>query len=146
MHTPILGYAKQNLMFIKRKKNRSGTVSVVVAEKISSRYRELVTIGIARSPEEIDTLVAEGNEWIDRESTRRHPRLDIFGEERKKCEAELVGVEKMLSYITNISANGADLILDYVFDNVGFNRINDGVFRQLVKARLSYPASKAATV
>ena len=56
----ILGYAKQNLMFIKRKKNRSGTVSVVVAEKISGRYRELVTIGIARSPEEIDTLVAEG--------------------------------------------------------------------------------------
>lgn len=146
MHTPILGYAKQNLMFIKRKKNRSGTVSVVVAEKISGRYRELVTIGIARSPEEIDTLVAEGNEWIDRESTRRHPRLDLFGEERKKCEAELVGVEKMLSYITNISANGADLILDHVFDNVGFNRINDGVFRQLVKARLSYPASKAATV
>lgn len=52
----------------------------------------------------------------------------------------------MLSCITNISINGADLILDHVFDNVGFNRIDDEVFRQLVKARLSYPASKAATV
>ena len=29
---------------------------------------------------------------------------------------------------------------------MGFNRIEDTVFRQVVKARLSYPASKAATV
>ena len=28
-------------MFIKRKKNRSGTVSIVVAEKISGYYKEL---------------------------------------------------------------------------------------------------------
>ena len=39
-----------------------------------------------------------------------------------------------------------DLLLDHVFDSVGFNKIEDVVFRQLVKARLSYPASKAATV
>ena len=32
------------------------------------------------------------------------------------------------------------------FDSVGFNRIEDPIFRQLVKARLAYPASKAATV
>ena len=29
---------------------------------------------------------------------------------------------------------------------MGFNRIEDVIFRQLVKARLAYPASKAATV
>ena len=52
----------------------------------------------------------------------------------------------MLSNITNISINGCDLILDRVFDNIGFNRIEDDIFRKLVKARLSYPASKAATV
>ena len=52
----------------------------------------------------------------------------------------------MLSCITNISINGADLILDRVFDNIGFNRIEDIVFRQLVKARLAYPVSKSATV
>ena len=72
--------------------------------------------------------------------------MDLFGEERSKCEAELLSVEQMLSCITDISINGADLILDRVFDKVGFNRIEDPVFRRLVKARLSYPASKAATV
>lgn len=107
---------------------------------------ELATIGIARTQEEIDSLIMKGRKWIDAEQERRHPRLDLFGEERKKCDAELLNAEQMLSCITNISINGADLILDRVFDNVGFNRIDDEVFRQLVKARLSYPASKSATV
>lgn len=132
-------------MFIKKKKNRSGTVSVVIAEKISGRYAELTTVGIARDESEIEDIVAKGKEWIDREQQRRHPRLDLFGEERIKCEQELMNAEQLLNSITNITIDGADLILDRVFDNVGFNRIEDDIFRKLVKARLSYPASKAAT-
>ena len=146
MHTLILGYAKYFCMFIKRKKNRSGTVSIVVAEKKSGYYKELTTMGIARTQEEIDSLITKGRKWMDAEQERHHPRLDLFGEERKKCYAELLSAEQMLSCITNISINGADLILDRVFDSVGFNRIDDEVFCQLVKARLSYPASKSATV
>lgn len=48
--------------------------------------------------------------------------------------------------IENVQLNGCELILDRVFDLVGFNQIRDKVFRQLVLSRLSYPASKAATV
>ena len=141
-----MGYATYFSMFIKRKKNRSGTVSIVVAEKSSGFYKEFATIGIAKSPDEIDGLLVKARVWIDREEERRHPRLDLFGEERKKCEPELLSAEQILSCITNISINGADLILDRVFDNIGFNRIEDIVFRQLVKARLAYPVSKSATV
>ena len=91
----------------------------MVAEKNSGIYKELITIGIAWSPEDIKTLLSKGREWIDREQERCHPRLDLFGEERSKCEAELLNAEQMLSCITNISIIGADLILDRVFDNVG---------------------------
>lgn len=108
--------------------------------------KEIVTIGIAQNEAEIENLVVKGKEWIDREQQRRHPRLDLFGEERQKCEAELLSAEQMLSCITNITIDGADLILDRVFDNIGFNRIEDEVFRKLVKARLAYRASKSATV
>ena len=133
-------------MFIRKKKYPSGNVGIVIAEKIDGKMKELATIGIAKKPEEIDTLMSKGREWIDKEQERRHPRLDLFGEERSQREAELLSAEQVLSCITNISINGADLILDRVFDKVGFNRIEDPVFRQLVKARLSHPASKAATV
>lgn len=117
-----------------------------MVEKVKGKMNELTTIGIARTQEEVDSLVMKGRKWIYEEQEHRHPRLDLFGEERKKCDAELLSAEQMLSCITNISINGADLILDRVFDSVGFNRIDDEVFRQLVKARLSYPASKSATV
>ena len=93
-------------MYIRKKKYSSGNIGIIVVEKTNGRMKELATIGIATSKEEIDVLVEKGREWID----------------------------------------GADLILDRVFDNVGFNRIDDDVLRKLVKARLSYPASKAATV
>ena len=54
-------------MFVKRKKNRSGTTSVVVAEKYKGRYKELITIGIGRGAEEVEKLVAEGKAWIAKE-------------------------------------------------------------------------------
>ena len=133
-------------MFLRKKKYPSGRTGVIVAEKTRGKMRELCTIGISDDPAELETLLARGREWIDREEARRHPRLDLFGEERRACEEEIMEVERVLSRISNILLNGSDLILDRVFDRVGFNRIEDVVFRKLVKARLSYPASKAATV
>ena len=72
-------------MFVKKKKNRSGTVSVVVAEKISGRYSELTTVGVSSDESVIEQLVNKGKEWIDRENARRYPRLDLFGEEWERC-------------------------------------------------------------
>lgn len=51
-----------------------------------------------------------------------------------------------MSNIDNILLNGTELILNRVFDRIGFNRIEDEVFRKLVQSRLAFPASKAATV
>lgn len=69
LHHPILGDAKGFLtMFVKRKKNRSGTTSVVVAEKRKGVYNELKTIGISKDSSEIEDLVNAGHEWISREA------------------------------------------------------------------------------
>lgn len=133
-------------MYVRKKKYPSGNIGIIVVEKINGKMKELATIGIAYNDEDIDGLMVQAKDWIDREKHRRHPRLDLFGEERAGFEAELLTADQMLSCISNITIDGADLILDRVFDNVGFNRIEDDIFGKLVKARLSYPASKAATV
>jgi len=83
----------------------------------------------------IEPLVVLGREWIDKENARRHPRLDLFGEERQACEREYLETERVLSNISNVFLNGADPLLDHVFDSVGFNKIED-----------ADPVSKAATV
>ena len=133
-------------MYVRKKKYPSGNVGIIVVEKINGKMKELATIGIVSKDEDMEGLIARAKDWIEDENQRRHPRLDLFGEECSGCEAELLSAEQMLSCISNITIDGADLILDRVFDNVGFNRIGDDIFRKLVKARLSYPASKAATV
>ncbi len=88
----------------------------------------------------------QANEWMDREHACRNPILDLFGEERSACQNELNESERILSRVSNILFSGTDLILDKVFDRIGFNKIENVIFRKLVKARLSYPSSKAATV
>ncbi len=51
LRTPNLGYAKVIFyMFVKKEKRIArGSISVVIAEKISGRYSELATIGIAQN-------------------------------------------------------------------------------------------------
>ena len=70
----------------------------------------------------------------------------MYGEEREACAREREEVRRILSNVSNIVLNGCDLILDRPFDRIGFNRIDDEVFRKLVKARLVYLTSKAITV
>lgn len=42
--------------------------------------------------------------------------------------------------------NGTQLLLNQIYDNIGFNRIPDEILRHLVIARVSQPGSKLATV
>ena len=141
----ILGNTKDILtMFVRKKKYPSGNIGVIVVEKIGGKMKVLATIGVAYNEDEVENLVNEAKEWISKEESRRHPQLDLYGEEREACERE--EVRRVLSNVSNILINGCDLILDRTFDRIGFNRIDDDVFRKLVKARLAYPTSKAATV
>ena len=143
----ILGDTKDILtMFVRKKKYPSGNIGVIVVEKIGGKMKELTAIGVAYNEGEVENLVIEAKEWISRENSRRQPQLDLFGEEREACDHEREEVRRVLSNVSNIFLNGCDLILDRTFDRVGFNRIDDDVFRKLVKARLAYPTSKAATV
>ena len=133
-------------MFIRKKRHRSGNIGIIVVEKIDGKMKELITIGVAHSKNEVDSLVYKAKEWISVEKSRRHPQLDLFGEEREACDREREEVSRVLSNVSNILLNGCDLILDHTFNRIGFNRIDDDIFRKLVKARLAYPTSKAATV
>ncbi len=133
-------------MYLRKKHNRSGSTSVVVVEKIRGCYRELQTIGVASDDTEITKLLHLGKDWIAKEQAKRHPNLDLFGEDHRAKQFEIEQVQQFISQIDNIVINGTQLILDRAFDSVGFNQIEDDVFRQLVLSRLAFPVSKAATV
>ena len=52
-------------MFVRKKKNRSGTVSVVIADKSSGKFKELKTIGVSSDSDEIARLEIKARQWID---------------------------------------------------------------------------------
>ena len=63
----ILGDTKGILtMFVRKKKYPSGNIWVIVVEKIGGKMKELATIGVAYSEDEVENLVNEVKEWIFR--------------------------------------------------------------------------------
>lgn len=133
-------------MFVRKKKNRSGSVSVIVAEKNRGKLKEIATIGIAKGEAEVEPLTDQARRWIAERQERIHPTIDFEGRAEAAKHREREEVERVVSSIENVLLNGCELILDHVFDLVGFNAVDDKVFRQLVHSRLSCPSSKAATV
>jgi len=133
-------------MFVKKKKNRSGTTSVVVAEKYNQIYKEHITIGVSSDELDIKQYVEKGKQWILDYNRKLAPEFDFFGTEKRIQDNEKELVLQLLNNVENILLNGTELILDRVFNKVGFNQIEDEIFRKLVQSRLSYPSSKSATV
>jgi transposase len=141
-----LGEAEQNayfcdIMFVRKRKNRSGTTSVVVIDKSGGRFRELKTIGVSTNEDEIAALYLSGKKWISAHCGTR----DMFVLAEREREEKQVA-EYLLNNVENILLNGTQLILNEVFKLVGFDTIDDDILRHLVIARLCQPASKSGTV
>ena len=104
------------------------------------RVESIKVIWPSTSEEEIDSLYDKAAAWI--RSFGGQQELDF--EYRKGKEVE--ETERFLSNIDNVLINGTQLLLDQVYDSIGFNRIPDEILRHLVIARVSQPRSKLATV
>lgn len=127
-------------MFVRKKPNRSGSVSVQVIDKSHHGYQVVETIGSARDPQEIARLVALGEQFIRRQSKQ----YALFTEDQRANAAVLDFVQTLGN--ASIRTLGPELIFGRLFDEIGFDAIPEPLFRDIVVARLVYPASKLKTV
>lgn len=127
-------------MFVRKKRNKSGSVSVQIIDK-SDGYKVIRTVGSSKDSEEVKYLVNEAKRII---RTCDGKQLELFSFKTK----EEIAVEHFLSSLTNgqIRITGPELIFGRLFDKIGFNIIKDELFRHLVIVRLVYPVSKLKTV
>ena len=51
-------------MFVHRKKNRSGSTSIVVVKKVSGRPQYIKTIGISSDEQEVERLFRLGQQYV----------------------------------------------------------------------------------
>lgn len=123
-------------MFVRQKKNKSGTVSIQVIDKSRSKYRLSKSFGSSDIESEIKILVSHAENWIKSQS--------------KLIEFDFDNIdglfEQFVEGIKSVHIAGIDLVLGRIFERIGFGQIKDELFRRLVFARLSYPVSKLKTV
>ena len=85
-------------MFVRRKKNRSGTVSIVIVDKCGGKFKELHTVGIAHGEDEIASLCAKGKQWIDNHMGQQTIDFDDFA----RKDQEVKAAETILNNIDSI--------------------------------------------
>lgn len=126
-------------MFIRKKRNKSGSVSVQILSKNGRKNRLLKTVGCAKTTREEELLVILANTEI--EKLKGMPSLFV--------EHDDLVVENFVNGISNdhLQIVGSELILGKIYDKIGFPK--DGCpnyFKNLVLCRLVYPGSKLKTV
>lgn len=126
-------------MFVRKKRNRSGSISVVVVDKSRGRFREVRQFGVVHTNAEADALCLQARDWI-----RRYGGQQTIDFEGEACASEN-DVDRLVSRIDGVSINGTQLILNHIYDSIGFCCIKDDILRHLVVARICQPSSKLAT-
>jgi transposase len=127
-------------MFVRKKKNKSGSTSVQIIDKTAG-YRVFQTVGSATEEEQILRLVQKAKKII---RTDNGKQSELFSVKSKESEI----IENFLKNLSNaqVQTIGPEAIFGTLFDKIGFNAINEELFRHLVIARLVYPVSKLKTV
>lgn len=122
-------------MFIRKKKNSSGSISVQVLQKQQGKNILLHSLGSSFDDTEISKLILRAKVWINNQS----------GAELDFDNTELL-FSKFMDNILSIKPVGTNIILGSIFEEIGFNAIEDDLFRKLVLGRINYPVSKLKLV
>jgi transposase len=126
-------------MYVRRKPNKTGSVSVHVVSKHTGKYQVLRSFGVGRTEQEVVRLEEHARQFI----FHQHGFVgELFVDEDE------VRIEDFLSTINNteIQVIGPELIFGRLYDKIGYSAIKSELFRHLVVSRLFSPGSKLKTI
>ena len=122
-------------MFVRRLKSKSGKIYIQVIDKSSGKYKVLNNLGSSNNETEIKELEKQAKIWINN-------KLGINEFDFANSQQQ---VQAFFDSITQLKLAGLDLLLGKIFDEIGFDKITEEIFKHLVIYRLFYPTSKLKT-
>ncbi len=125
-------------MFIRQKKNKSGSVSVQIISKHSGKSLVNSTVGSSWSTEGIEILMHQARHELN----RIQGQSSLF---TSQTDANIEGFLNTLSN-SNIQVIGPELVFGKIYNAIGLNAIKEDLFRHLVISRLAFPLSKLKTI
>ena len=125
-------------MFLRKKKNKSGSVSIQIISKANGKYSVISSIGSAFEEQDILKLWNLGKQEIERLSFQSK----LFVSENDNF------IDQIFETLNNSSIRtiGPEIVFGKIYDHLGFNAIEESLFRHLVIARLALPLSKLKTI
>ena len=99
-------------MFVRKKINRSGTISVVVVSKADGKFTEVKKFGVAKSAEEADELYQKAILWL-----RTHDGQQEFDFDNNRTR-ELEETIRVVNNMDAVLINGTQLLLNQVYDSM----------------------------
>lgn len=122
-------------MFIREKKNKSGSISIQIISKKNKKYKVIETIGCAKDRFEKEKLLFKAKERLK----ELEPRLFYF--ESKENEKKEINISN-----EELIPIGDELIFGKMYEKLGCNKIfskkDEFLFKSLVISRILYPGSK----
>ena len=128
-------------MFIRKKLNKSGTVSVFVLSTTKSRKQRLVKSFGSAHPNDtasLEKLMQQASSFIQE---MEGPSLPHIYEEEDV-------IDGFVSSLNNaqVQVAGPELVFGTLYDRIGYGAIRNRMFRNIVICRLFNPGSKLKTV
>ena len=125
-------------MFIRKNRNRSGSISFQIISKIGRKNKIIKTVGCAKTKGEEELLLLLANTEMEQ----------LVGMQSLFVEHDDLVVDNFVDSIANdhLQIVGSELVLGKIYEKIGFPE--DGCcnyFRNLVLCRLVYPGSKLKT-
>jgi hypothetical protein len=126
-------------MYVRRKPNKTGTVSVHVISRHTGKYKLLRSFGTGCTEQEVVRMEEHAREFIREQQGFTD---GLFADEDE------VRLEDFLSTISNtqVQVIGPELIFGRLYDRIGYCAIKTELFRHLVISRLFIPGSKLKTI
>lgn len=121
-------------MYVRKKKNKSGTVSIQIIDKSSGKYKLVKTIGSSKDDKEVSLLVQKGEEYIKKVKGQFSIEFDTADFSNQVANS-----------IAGIDIAGLELLLGKIYSDIGFDILENDIFKYLVINRISHPASKLKT-
>lgn len=125
-------------MFVRKKINKSGVVSIQLIQKVKGKSKLVKTIGSSLDPKQIEQLFLRAKDEVERYGGQQV--LDFTEHD------DALFLLRVKESIEQIQLIGPELILGKLYDEIGFNRIKEKEFRHLVITRIIYPGSKLRMV
>jgi len=118
-------------MFVRKKRNKSGSTSIQIIQKLKGKYKVVRTVGSSADTTELDRLYQEAQELIP----KLFNQLTLYEDRITPSN---------ISELSNdhIRIIGPELIFGRIFDHIGYDKINNELFRDLVISRITHPGSK----